>query len=108
MGALIAAMNGADFLCYLTPAEHLRLPSIEDVKEGIIAFKLAAHSANIAKGFKNQIIKDYNMSIARAAMNWEEMFRWGIDEEKMREYKKDENKYCTMCGKLCPINNVSM
>ncbi|MCX7884853.1 MAG: phosphomethylpyrimidine synthase ThiC [Caloramator sp.] len=106
MGALIAAMNGADFLCYLTPAEHLRLPSIEDVKEGIIAFKLAAHSANIAKGFKKQIIKDYNMSIARGAMNWEEMFRWGIDDEKMREYKKDENKYCTMCGKLCPINSV--
>lgn len=106
MGALIAALNGADFLCYLTPAEHLRLPSINDVKEGIIAFKLAAHSANIAKGFKKPLERDYKMSTARKNMDWEEMFKWGIDEKKMREYKKDDNKYCTMCGKLCPVKNV--
>ncbi|MCX7904093.1 MAG: phosphomethylpyrimidine synthase ThiC [Caloramator sp.] len=106
MGALIAALNGADFLCYVTPAEHLRLPSIEDVKEGIIAFKLAAHSANLAKGFKKSLERDYKMSRARAEMNWQDMFKWGIDEEKMRMYKRDENKYCTMCGKLCPVNIV--
>lgn len=82
MGALIAALNGADFLCYLTPAEHLRLPSINDVKEGIIAFKLAAHSANIAKGFKKPLERDYKMSTARKNMDWEEMFKWGIDEKK--------------------------
>lgn len=106
MGALIAALNGADFLCYLTPAEHLRLPSVEDVKEGIIAFKLAAHSANIAKGFKGAIEKDLKMSIARASMDWETMFEYGIDKDKMKEYKRDKNKYCTMCGKLCPVYNV--
>lgn len=106
MGALIAALNGADFLCYVTPAEHLRLPDVEDVKEGIIAFKLAAHSANVAKGFKKCLDRDFKMSIARANMDWEKMFQLGIDGEKMKKYKKDKNKYCSMCGRLCPVNNL--
>lgn len=106
MGALIAALNGADFLCYVTPAEHLRLPSIEDVKEGIVAFKIAAHSANIAKGFKKPLEKDIEMSIARRDLDWEKMISLSIDPEKAREYRSTyPSDTCSMCGKLCAVKN---
>ncbi|ADQ03846.1 thiamine biosynthesis protein ThiC [Caldicellulosiruptor owensensis OL] len=106
MGALIAALNGADFLCYVTPAEHLRLPSLEDVKEGIVAFKIAAHSANIAKGFKKPLEKDIEMSVARRDLDWEKMVSFSVDPEKAREYRSSfSSDTCSMCGKLCAVKN---
>lgn len=106
MGALIAALNGADFLCYVTPAEHLRLPSIEDVKEGIIAFKLAAHSANIAKGFKKPLEKDIEISVARRELDWDRILNLSIDPEKAKEYRSSfPNDTCSMCGNLCAVKN---
>lgn len=106
MGALIAALNGADFLCYLTPAEHLRLPSVDDVKEGIIAFKIAAHSANIAKGFKKPLEKDIKMSIARRELDWDSMLSICIDPDKAKRYRSSyPNDTCSMCGNLCAVKN---
>ncbi|MEZ0537690.1 phosphomethylpyrimidine synthase ThiC [Caldicellulosiruptoraceae bacterium PP1] len=109
MGALIAALNGADFLCYVTPAEHLRLPTYDDVKEGIIAFKIAAHSANIAKGIKSELEKDIIMSKARANFDWGKMINTSIYPPKAKEYSQTiENKECTMCGELCAIKNSTL
>lgn len=105
MGALIASLAGADFLCYVTPAEHLRLPDLEDVKEGIIAFKIAAHSANIARGFKKALEKDIEISIARRDLNWEKIINLSIDPEKAKSYRGEINTTCTMCGELCAIKN---
>ena len=84
IGGAIAAANGASFLCYVTPAEHLRLPDVDDVKEGIIASKIAAHAADIAKGIKGAADWDRQMSTARKNLDWEEMFRLAIDPEKAR------------------------
>jgi len=107
MGALIASLAGADFLCYVTPAEHLRLPDLEDVKEGIIAFKIAAHSANIARGFRKSIEKDIEMSLARRELNWEKIINLSIDPEKTKRYRGELHNTCTMCGELCAIKNSS-
>jgi phosphomethylpyrimidine synthase len=109
IGGAVAAMEGASFLCYVTPAEHLRLPSLEDVKEGIIASKIAAHAADIAKGIKGAQNWDNKMSQYRRKLDWENMFNCSIDPEKARKYRKDsppgENGTCTMCGKMCAIRN---
>ncbi len=111
IGGAIAASNGADFLCYVTPAEHLRLPNREDVKEGIIATKIAAHAADIANGIKGSREWDNNMSKARQELNWERMFELAIDSKKARKYREDsktevENS-CTMCGKMCAIRTMN-
>ncbi|MGB9857354.1 MAG: phosphomethylpyrimidine synthase ThiC [Dictyoglomaceae bacterium] len=105
MGALISALSGADFLCYVTPAEHLRLPDVEDVKEGIIAFKIAAHSANLVRGFKSALNKDFEMSKARKDLNWERMIECSIDPDKARRYRENLKDVCSMCGELCAIKN---
>ena len=84
IGGAIAATYGASFLCYVTPAEHLRLPDLQDVKEGIIAAKIAAHAADIAKGVKGAADWDYAMSAARKKLDWEEMFDLAMDPEKAR------------------------
>lgn len=111
IGGAIAAANGADFLCYVTPAEHLRLPSLADVKEGIIASKIAAHAADIAKGVKNARDIDNQMSEARRALNWDAMFELAIDGEKAKEYYESvppEDKHsCSMCGKMCAVRTVN-
>ena len=112
IGGAIAAASGADFLCYVTPAEHLRLPSAEDVKEGIIASKIAAHVGDIAKGLKGAIEWDHAMSEARGTLNWPKMFELCIDPEKAREYRhsaisSEEGEACTMCGDLCPIKRCN-
>ena len=88
IGGAIAATYGADFLCYVTPAEHLRLPNLDDMKEGIIASKIAAHAADIAKGIKGARDWDNAMSKARADLDWENVFKLSIDEEKARRYRK--------------------
>ena len=111
IGGAIAAASGADFLCYVTPAEHLRLPSVDDMKEGIIAAKIAAHAADIAKGIPQALEWDYKMSKARADLDWEQMFALAIDPEKARAYRassQPEHKdSCTMCGKMCSMRNMN-
>lgn len=112
IGGAIAAANGADFLCYVTPAEHLRLPDINDVKEGIIASRIAAHAADIAKGIPGARDIDNKMSEARHRVDWEEMFSLAIDGEKARAYfestpPKDRHT-CSMCGKMCAVRTTNM
>lgn len=111
IGGALAAAKGADFLCYVTPAEHLRLPDIDDMKEGIIASKIAAHAGDIAKGINGAREWDYKMSKARNNLDWEEMFNLCIDEEKARRYRKssmpEDEKTCTMCGKMCAVRNMN-
>lgn len=111
IGGAIAATYGASFLCYVTPAEHLRLPNLEDVKEGIIASKIAAHAADIAKGIPGATDWDNAMSQARRDLDWEKMFDLAIDSEKSRRYRaesKPENEdTCTMCGKMCAVRNIN-
>lgn len=111
IGGAIAATNGASFLCYVTPAEHLRLPDVDDVKEGIIASKIAAHAADIAKGIKGAADWDRQMSTARKNLDWEEMFRLAIDPEKARRYraqaKPEKEDTCSMCGNFCAVKNMN-
>lgn len=111
IGGAIAATYGADFLCYVTPAEHLRLPNLEDMKEGIIASKIAAHAADIAKKIPKAREWDNKMSKARADIDWETMFNLSIDEEKARRYREEsmpENEdTCTMCGKMCAMRTMN-
>lgn len=111
IGGAIAATYGASFLCYVTPAEHLRLPTLEDVKEGIIACKIAAHAADIAKGIKGAKDWDYEMSKARCELNWEKQFELCIDPEKARSYRSqstpEREDTCTMCGKMCSMRNMN-
>ena len=87
IGGAIAASAGASFLCYVTPAEHLRLPHRDDVKEGIIATRIAAHAADIAKGIPGAKARDRKMAQARARLDWEEQFSLAIDPEKARRYR---------------------
>ncbi len=105
MGALISALSGADFLCYVTSAEHLRLPDIEDVKEGIIAFKIAAHSANLVRGFKSALNRDFEISEARKNLNWEKIIECSIDPDKAKKYRENLEDTCSMCGELCAIKS---
>ena len=111
IGGAIAASAGADFLCYVTPAEHLRLPTLEDMKEGIMASRIAGHAADIAKGIKGARDWDNQMSKCRGQLDWEGMFEHCIDPEKAREYRKSsmpiEEKVCTMCGDLCPMKRCN-
>ena len=111
IGGAIAAYSGAAFLCYVTPAEHLRLPNAADVKEGIIAAKIAAHAADIAKGVPGAAEWDYKMSEARKRLDWEEMFKLSMDPEKARRYraeaKPEKEDTCSMCGNFCAVKNTN-
>ncbi len=112
IGGAIAAANGADFLCYVTPAEHLRLPDLDDVKEGIVASKIAAHAADIAKGVPGARTPDDQMAKARHDMDWDKMFSIAIDGEKARRYfestpPKDRHT-CSMCGKMCAVRTTNL
>ena len=110
IGGAIAATYGADFLCYVTPAEHLRLPSTDDVKEGIIATKIAAHAADIAKGIPHARDWDDAMSDARREVDFPTMIELAIDSDKARAYREssvpEEENTCTMCGTMCPMKNM--
>jgi phosphomethylpyrimidine synthase len=107
IGGAIAAGAGADFLCYVTPAEHLRLPSVSDVKEGVIAAKIAAHAGDIAKGIKDAVNLDLEMSKNRRAMNWEKQYECALDSERAREMRASlplkDDKVCSMCSSYCSI-----
>jgi len=110
IGGAVAAANGADFLCYVTPAEHLRLPDLSDMREGLIASRIAAHAADIAKGIKGARDWDNKMSKARADLDWEAMFSLAMDEKKARSYREssqpEHSDTCTMCGKMCAVRNM--
>lgn len=111
IGGAVAAANGADFLCYVTPAEHLRLPTLEDMKEGIIASRIAAHAADIAKGVPGARKWDDQMSEARRNLDWNRMFELALDPDKARQYRAEstpENEdTCTMCGKMCAVRSMN-
>ena len=111
VGGAVAAMNGAAFLCYVTPAEHLRLPDVNDVKEGIIASRIAAHAADIAKGVKGARDWDDAMSAARKKLDWEQMFSLAVDPEKARRYRAEaapeKEDTCSMCGNFCAVKNMN-
>jgi phosphomethylpyrimidine synthase len=117
IGGVMAAYHGASLLCYVTPKEHLSLPDIEDVREGVVAFKIAAHAADVARGRRGARARDDAMSRARFAFNWEEMFRLSIDPDKARKFFKDSGEnfcdlstdYCSMCGpKFCAMKLTRM
>jgi phosphomethylpyrimidine synthase len=111
IGGAIAATHGAAFLCYVTPAEHLCLPNLDDVKQGIITSKIAAHAADIAKGVRGAREIDDKMSKARQELDWEGMFKYAIDPDLARK-RRDESKpehedTCSMCGKFCAVRSMN-
>ncbi len=111
IGGAVAAAAGVDFLCYVTPAEHLRLPNLEDMKEGIVATKIAAHAGDIAKNIPGTREWDNKMSKARADINWKAMFDLALEPEKPRRYreesKPEHEDTCTMCGKMCAVRSMN-
>jgi len=110
IGGALAAWAGADFLCYVTPAEHLCLPSVEDVREGVVVTRIAAHAADIARGNRHAIERDHQMAVARKNLDWERQMELAIDPKKARKYRDEhppgEDDVCTMCGKYCAIKQV--
>jgi phosphomethylpyrimidine synthase len=110
IGGAVAGMAGADFLCYVTPSEHLKLPSIEDVREGVIAARIAAHAADIARGRTEAIQRDLDMSKARKNLDWNQQISLSIDPKKARAYRSSSepssDDVCTMCGEFCAIKIV--
>jgi phosphomethylpyrimidine synthase len=104
IGGTLAAFHGADFLCYVTPSEHIGLPNAEQVKEGIIASKIAAHAADVAKGNLKAIERDRQMSQARVDLDWTKQAEFAIDKEVFE--KIDNGAPCTMCGEYCSMKLV--
>lgn len=110
IGGTMAAFAGASMLCYVTPKEHLGLPDVEDVRQGVVAHKIAAHAADVARGRKNAREKDDAISRARLALDWERQFELAIDPKRAREYWEQaringkESMVCSMCGpKFCAM-----
>lgn len=105
IGGAIAAAAGADFLCYVTPSEHLKLPSVQDVRDGVIASRIAAHAGDISKGVKGAIDKDIQMAKCRKKLDWEGQFTMALDPDKARQLRAEsgvaEHGACTMCGEFC-------
>lgn len=110
IGGALAAWKGADFLCYVTPKEHVGLPDIDDVREGIIAARIAAHIADIAKGNREALSRDYEMAEARGKVDWGKMIKYAIDPRRLTDLRREEclknpklerAKYCSMCGPFC-------
>ncbi len=110
IGGAIAGKAGADFLCYVTPSEHLKLPSVEDVREGVIATRIAAHAADITRGNQKAFQRDLEMSKARKNFDWKKQIELSIDPEKAKRYHEEgrsrEGDVCTMCGEFCAIKRV--
>ena len=113
IGGAVAAMSGAAFLCYVTPAEHLALPNVEDVKQGSIASKIAAHAADIAKGIPGAREIADKMAAARRALDWEAQFACALDPDTaraIRDSRKPEDDHsdtCSMCGKFCAVRSMN-
>jgi phosphomethylpyrimidine synthase len=110
IGGALAGAAGADFLCYVTPSEHIRLPDIEDVKEGVIASKIAAHAADIAKGVKSALDIDIAMSKRRKVLDWDGQIALSLDPEKIKRLRSttppSDSEVCSMCGEFCAIKTV--
>jgi phosphomethylpyrimidine synthase len=110
IGGALAAFHGADFLCYVTPAEHLKLPTPQDVREGVIATRIAGHAADVARGLAKAREWDDEMAKARKALDWDKQIRLSIDPAKARQYREESrpqtDEVCTMCGKFCAIKMV--
>jgi phosphomethylpyrimidine synthase len=110
IGGAVAGASGADFLCYVTPAEHIRLPNIEDVKEGLIASKIAAHAADIAKGIQGAMEIDRRMARFRKNLDWNGQISLSFDPDKVRKWRAEvppsESGVCSMCGEFCAIRIV--
>jgi phosphomethylpyrimidine synthase len=110
IGGAVAGMAGADFLCYVTPAEHLKLPTPADVREGIIAARIAAHAADLARGSSRAWEQDRQMALARKALDWEKQIGFCLDPEKARRMRSEsspsQTDVCTMCGEFCAIKMV--
>ena len=113
IGGAVAAMNGAAFLCYVTPAEHLALPNLDDVKQGIIASKIAAHAADIAKGIPGARDIDDKMADARRVLDWDAQFDCALDPETAKQIREDRlpeddhSEACSMCGKFCAVRSMN-
>lgn len=111
IGGALAAWAGADFLCYVTPAEHLSLPTAQDVREGVIAARIAAHVGDIVKGVAGAREWDLEMSLARNRLDWDKQLSLAIDPRKARKYRKARNPEglsgCTMCGEYCAIKAIA-
>jgi phosphomethylpyrimidine synthase len=110
IGGALAAYHGADFLCYVTPAEHLKLPAPEDVREGVIATRIAGHAADVARGLAKARTWDDEISRARKGLDWERQIQLSIDPTKAKQYRQESRPHtdevCTMCGKFCAIKMV--
>ncbi|MEW5899699.1 MAG: phosphomethylpyrimidine synthase ThiC, partial [Bacillota bacterium] len=110
IGGALAAMAGADFLCYVTPSEHLSLPTVEDVREGVIACRLAGHAADLVKGIPGAREWDLEMARARKALDWPKQVALAIDPRKAGRYRQERNpleiEACTMCGEFCAMKLV--
>ena len=111
IGGAIAAMSGAAFLCYVTPAEHLALPNLDDVKQGIIASKIAAHAADIAKGVPGARDIDDRMADARRVLDWDAQWECAIDPDTAKairdDRKPEHDDTCSMCGKFCAVRSMN-
>ena len=110
IGGAVGGAAGADFLCYVTPSEHIRLPGIEDVKEGVIASRIAAHAADISKGVRGAIERDTEMARRRKALDWNGQIELSLDPERVRKWRSEipptESDVCSMCGEFCAIRTV--
>ena len=113
IGGAVAAMHGAAFLCYVTPAEHLALPNVDDVRQGIIAAKIAAHAADVAKGVPGAREMDDRMADARRALDWEAQYACALDPETAKSVREsrlpedDHSEACSMCGKFCAVRSMN-
>ncbi len=110
IGRTMAAVAGADFLCYVTPAEHLGLPGPEEVHQGVVASRLAAHAADLARGREASRQWDRKMSLARRQLDWEAQLQLALDPQRARElyrrFRSEKEEECTMCGPYCALKMV--
>jgi phosphomethylpyrimidine synthase len=110
IGGAVAAAAGADFLCYVTPAEHIRLPNVEDVREGVVASKIAAHAADIAKGIPGAMARDAKMARCRKNLDWEGQISLSFNPERVKRWRAEvpptDSEVCSMCGEFCAIRTV--
>jgi phosphomethylpyrimidine synthase len=110
IGGALAGYYGADFICYVTPSEHLGLPTVDDVREGVVVARIAAHAADLARGNKSAWLRDEQMSRYRKALDWEGQIRMSIDPQKIKTFRKERSLHddvCSMCGDYCAMKIVS-
>jgi phosphomethylpyrimidine synthase len=111
IGGALAAAAGADYICYVTPSEHLGLPTAEEVKEGVIAARIAGHAADLVKGIQGAWAWDQEMARERKALHWQRQIELSIDPEKAAKYRKERSPLqedtCTMCGEFCAMKITS-